>query len=159
MKYKAILLLIVPLIFAACSTSTETRQDERFVKDQGSTAVDEVTPEGKSDDVSNDVMAVDESSEDSSSEVPPGESEPTSGVDCYPEGTHAIGMSIADQFEEITTYQEVMNWFCNGAEFEDILNALLTEELSGIDAENFLEMIAAGSSWDDIWLELGITEE
>ena len=51
-----------------------------------------------------------------------------------------------------------MNWFCSGAEFEDILNALVTEELSEIDAENLLKSIADGNTWDDIWLELGITE-
>jgi hypothetical protein len=52
-----------------------------------------------------------------------------------------------------------MTWFCSGAYFEDILNALMTEEMVEADADELLHMLAAGKTWDEIWLELGITEE
>jgi hypothetical protein len=83
----------------------------------------------------------------------------TSGPDCYVDGEHPIAESIAEQFEEITTYDEIMTWFCSGAYFEDILNALMTEEMVEADADELLHMLAAGKTWDEIWLELGITEE
>ena len=116
----------------------------------------EVAPETN---VGEDVLSDDDASNAAMSEEPPVDLDLNGSVECYPDGIHPIGLSIAEQFEEITTYQEVMNWFCSGAEFEDILNALLTEELSDGDAESFLIMIAEGTTWDEIWLELGITEE
>jgi hypothetical protein len=84
---------------------------------------------------------------------------PISGPDCYQDGEHPVGLGIAEQFSEITTYDEVMTWFCNGAIFEDILNALATEELTSVDADGSLQLIAAGLTWDEVWLELGLTEE
>ena len=90
---------------------------------------------------------------------PAEQADPTSGPDCYPEEVqHPIAEGIADQFEEITTYTEVMTWFCNGALFEDILNALMTEELSDIEAEDILALVAAGMTWEEIWKDLGISE-
>jgi hypothetical protein len=70
-----------------------------------------------------------------------------------------MAVSIAEQYEEITSYDQIMTWFCNGALFEDILNALTTQELSGAQAEDLLLKISNGETWDQIWLELGITEE
>ena len=90
---------------------------------------------------------------------PAEQADPTSGPDCYPEEVqHPIAEGIADQFEAITTYTEVMTWFCNGALFEDILNALMTEELSDIEAEDILALVAAGMTWEEIWKDLGISE-
>ncbi len=80
-------------------------------------------------------------------------------TDCYEDGIHPIAQSIADDFSEITDYNEVMVWFCNGAEFEDIMNALLTEEMSGAGAEETLRRLADGETWNDIWLDVGIVEE
>ena len=72
---------------------------------------------------------------------------------------HPIAVTIAEQYAYLTDYDEVIGWFCDGAVFEDILNALTTEELSGTDAGDVLLMVAEGMTWDEIWLELGITEE
>jgi len=147
---KALLLVLVSLIFTACGNSVGDRQGERFIKNlasagtEGQVSVD--APEG----VTNDLSGMEDLS---------GEVDPSTFAECYPESIHPIGMSIAEQFSNVTTYQEVMSWFCDGAEFEDILNALITEELSDIQAQNLLEKIATGYSWDDIWLELGITEQ
>jgi hypothetical protein len=63
-----------------------------------------------------------------------------------------------EEYSQITDYDEVMVWFCNGAEFEDILNALLTEEMTNIDTEEFLRRVAEGETWNDIWIDLDIVE-
>lgn len=84
---------------------------------------------------------------------------PTSAPDCYPEGEHPIAAGIADDYSGITDYNEVMTWFCNGAEFEDILNALTTEEITEVDAEEFLWMLAEGYTWEMIWDQLDLTNE
>ena len=89
----------------------------------------------------------------------PVEETPTSGPDCYGPETHPIGQSIAEQFEEETNYDQVMVWFCNGALFDDILTALQTEKLSGTPAKDLLQMQAGGLTWDQIWNEIGLTEE
>ena len=87
------------------------------------------------------------------------EPEETVGPDCYAEGIHPIAAGIAEDYAEITTYEEVMTWFCNGALFEDILNALTTEEITAVEADETLWQVAAGKTWNEIWLELGVTEE
>ena len=82
----------------------------------------------------------------------------TEGPDCYGEETHPIGQSIADLFPELTDYTQVMTWFCNGFEFEDIVTALETQLVSGNDASALLAMFQNGKDWDAIWVELGIVE-
>jgi hypothetical protein len=82
----------------------------------------------------------------------------TRDATCASEEINQIGKSIADSYP-FTTDEEVMTWFCNGAEFEDILMALETEELNGTLAEEMLEMRAEGLSWDDIWLIVGFVEQ
>jgi hypothetical protein len=51
-----------------------------------------------------------------------------------------------------------MTWFCNGAEFEDILVALETELQTDTSADDMLQMLGAGFSWNDIWLTTGLTD-
>ena len=82
----------------------------------------------------------------------------TLGPDCYGDETHPIGQSIADLYPDQTDYEEVMIWFCNGFEFEDILTALQTSEESDILAEELLAKFEHGQTWDEIWLELGLIE-
>ena len=81
----------------------------------------------------------------------------TMEAECPGEGTNTIGQGIADEYE-FTSYDEVMIWFCDGAEFEDILVALQTEELSDTPAEEMLVMLAEGLTWEDIWLVVGLIE-
>ena len=68
-----------------------------------------------------------------------------------------IGQAIAEEYE-FTSYVEVMNWFCEGAEFEDILVALQTEDQTEVPAEEMLVMLADGLSWEDIWLVIDLVE-
>ncbi len=81
----------------------------------------------------------------------------TSGPDCLGPEIHPMGQEIADQFDE-ATYEDVMTWFCNGAEFEDILVALQTEKDTGELAEDLLKLLAEGQTWEQIWDALGLTD-
>lgn len=81
----------------------------------------------------------------------------TGAANCASEEINRIGRSIAETYA-FTTEDEVMAWFCEGAEFEDILMALETESLNGTPAEDMLEMRAEGLSWDDIWLVIGFVK-
>ena len=92
------------------------------------------------------------------SSAPTEQPQETLGPDCYGKDTHPIGQSIASLYPEQTDYDEVMVWFCNGFEFEDILTALQTAELADMSAEQLLAMFEHGQTWDEIWNELGIVE-
>jgi len=81
----------------------------------------------------------------------------TAAPDCLGDGINLIGESIADEYET-ASYKQVMTWFCNGAEFEDILVALETESQTGILAEEMLVMISNGISWEEIWQFIGFTD-
>jgi len=91
---------------------------------------------------------------------------PTSGAslvvetvapDCLGGELSPIGEAIADEYES-ASYDQVMTWFCNGAEFEDILAALETESQTGTPAEEILQMFADGFTWDEIWQIIGLTD-
>jgi hypothetical protein len=75
---------------------------------------------------------------------------------CYETEPHPIGQNIAETYE--VEYKQVMEWFCEGNEFEDILVALETKELTGMPVETLLEKTQAGMSWDQIWQEIGLTD-
>jgi len=101
---------------------------------------------------------------DTSTEIPGGEmpvEQPTAQVetvepDCLGGETSPIGQSIADDYES-TSYEQVMTWFCNGAEFEDILVALETEAQTDTSADEMLKMLADGFTWEEIWQLVGLT--
>ena len=81
----------------------------------------------------------------------------TAGPDCLGDEISPIGQSIADDYES-TSYEQVMTWFCNGAEFEDILVALETEAQTDTSADEMLKMLADGFTWDEIWQLVGLTD-
>jgi len=81
----------------------------------------------------------------------------TEASDCLDGEISPIGESIAEDYD-FTDYAEVITWFCDGAEFEDILVALETESLIGTPAEEMLQMLADGFTWDEIWQLVGLTE-
>ena len=87
------------------------------------------------------------------------DNEPASGTaapNCLGETISPIGQSIAEDYET-ASYEQVMIWFCNGAEFEDILVALETETLTDRSADEMLKMLADGLIWDEIWQIAGLT--
>ena len=80
--------------------------------------------------------------------LPPVETE---APNCLGDEISPVGQSIADDYDS-ASYEQVMTWFCNGAEFEDILIALETETQTDTSAGEMLQMLADGLTWDDIWL-------
>ena len=81
----------------------------------------------------------------------------TPPAECPGEQQNLIGQGIAGEYE-FTSYAEVMNWFCDGAEFEDILVALQTEDQTEFPAEEMLILLSEGFNWEDIWLVIGLIE-
>ena len=81
----------------------------------------------------------------------------TAGPNCLGGEINPIGQSIAEEYDA-ASYEQVMTWFCNGAEFEDILVALETETQVDTSAEEMLQMLADGFTWDEIWLLVGLTD-
>ena len=80
----------------------------------------------------------------------------TAGPDCDGGVANPIASSFAAEYPP-TSEEEVMVWFCNGAEFEDIFTALFTRDTTGVSVEELLEMLADGFTWDEIWLVTGLT--
>jgi hypothetical protein len=76
---------------------------------------------------------------------------------CPGDEINPLGQSIADEYE-FTNYAQVMTWFCDGAEFEDILVALETQAATDTPAGDMLQMLADGMSWDDIWQQVGLED-
>ena len=132
------LIIIVIILLAACSPSDNKDSD---------LTIDDILKEYQTPGSGGSDQSLSDDNENSNSS------------NCYKDGVHPIGESIAEQFPTVTSYNEVMMWFCNGALFEDILNGLTTEEMTGIEAEATLRMIAEGFTWEEIWLELGVTNE
>ncbi len=86
--------------------------------------------------------------------LPPAE---TAAVDCPSDEINPIGQSIADDYEA-GSYEQVMTWFCDGAEFEDILVALETEAQTDTSAGEMLQMLADGFTWEEIWTLVELTD-
>ena len=136
-KLKVVLFIAVALMVAGCAgqpaqTSTSAP------------ATDPVVPEAAS------------SEEIAAEEAAPAETAAEAGtVDCPGDEINPIGESIAADYTFVT-YDQVMTWFCDGAEFEDILVALETQDVTGEPAEDMLQMLVDGLTWDDIWLLVGL---
>ena len=77
--------------------------------------------------------------------------------DCMGDEISLIGQSISDEYET-ASYEQVMTWFCNGAEFEDILVALETEAQTETPPDEMLQMLADDFTWEEIWQLVGLTE-
>lgn len=78
-------------------------------------------------------------------------------ANCAGPEVNALAAAIASDFPQ-TSAGQVMEWFCAGAEFEDILTALETAGLTDTPPEEMLQMLAAGMNWDEIWQVLGISK-
>lgn len=79
----------------------------------------------------------------------------TSSPNCLGDEVSPVGQSIADDYE-IASYEQVMTWFCNGAEFEDILVALETQSQTDVPADEMLQMLVDGFTWEEIWQVIGL---
>jgi hypothetical protein len=145
---KTLFLLLIPmLLLASCRQTTE-----------GNVSLETSPIPSMDTSKANDEVSATDDQEPSpavSTEEQPLE---TLGPDCYGDQIHPIGQSIADLYPEQMDYEEVMTWFCNGFEFEDILTALQTAEETDYSAEELLSKFEHGQTWEEIWIELGIVE-
>ncbi|KPL78404.1 hypothetical protein ADN00_06665 [Ornatilinea apprima] len=67
-----------------------------------------------------------------------------------------IAESIASTYE--VPYQQIIDWYCAGSSFDDILVALETSLATDIPAETLLSM-REEKEWEDIWVEIGFTND
>jgi hypothetical protein len=134
MRYWIIALLLLCLLLAGCSAQPEEPGDLNTAPVEA-TQPDPVSPKPSIQ-----------------------EEEPQQGetASCLSDPAHPIAMQIAAEYPEITSYQQIMDWFCSGFEFEDILTALQTEEISDYPADILLTMLEYGQSWEEIWIEIGL---
>ena len=78
------------------------------------------------------------------------------GYICNNSENQAIAESISQTFE--VTGEEIINWHCFGYEFEDILMALETSNLSGVSIEDLLQK-TLNQEWEEIWEDIGFSIE
>lgn len=126
--------LLIALIIAACGSSAQPQVTGKVV---------ETAP----------VVLPQNTPETTSPTSQPGLQDST----CASSEANKIGEAIAKDYA-FTSTEQVMGWFCNGAEFEDILVALETADQTGASAEEMLEMLAAGMTWEEIWQVVGLTK-
>jgi hypothetical protein len=141
-----IVILMTLLLITACGVES-SRTIEPGVPDT-STEVQE------NDEPVIETLVPTETSSPIEATTPPAE---TAAPTCLGDEVSPVGQSIADDYE-FASYEQVMTWFCNGAEFEDILVALETESQTGTPAEEMLQMLADGFTWDEIWQMIGLTD-
>ena len=74
-------------------------------------------------------------------------------ADCPLTDPHPVAVSIADKYQ--WEYQEIIDWYCAGYPFEDILVALQTSKLADLEPIELLER-SAEQDWFEIWEDLGL---
>ena len=70
------------------------------------------------------------------------------------EKKHPVGESIARNYDVL--YKDVIDIYCEGYTFDEILLALETESQTGMDKLDILQMRDDGLSWDEIWNNLDL---
>lgn len=76
-----------------------------------------------------------------------------SPTECPGPQRHDFAYSISETFE--VSYDQVMDWFCDGYEFPDILLALQSSKNTDYSTEQLLEMTNS-MTWEQIWEQIGI---
>jgi hypothetical protein len=137
--------LLIILLINACSAQPLPPAEQNFPAAPASQVepvepVPQLTPELESEPVQDAIQGIET--------VPP---------NCLGGAVSPIGQSIAEEYES-ASYDQVLTWFCNGAEFEDILVALETESQTDTSADEMLQMLASGFSWEEIWQITGLTD-
>lgn len=77
---------------------------------------------------------------------------------CAGEQAQQVAEMVASSYS-FTSNEEVLTWFCAGAEFEDIALALETENTTSTAAEDMLQMRADGLTWEEIWQVVGLYDD
>ncbi|MEJ2758070.1 MAG: hypothetical protein P8046_06250 [Anaerolineales bacterium] len=69
---------------------------------------------------------------------------------------HPLATKIVERFAGATTEDQIMEWFCEGHSFGQIMLALMTQKFDGTDPEDLLQMRKGGKGWGIIWKEKGL---
>lgn len=74
---------------------------------------------------------------------------------CVETSPHPVAENIAATYQ--VEYDQVMDWFCGGEAFDDILLALETRELTDAPVSDLLQR-AGQVGWDQVWEEYGVIQ-
>ena len=75
---------------------------------------------------------------------------------CLGTEPHPIAVNIAANYD--ADYAQIMDWYCAGNGFDDIILALETQSIEPkLLIQDLLQSITDGNTWDEIWNEIGIT--
>ena len=77
-------------------------------------------------------------------------------MECLSPEAQGLGSSIAAVFG--ISVETVMNWYCTGYAFEDILLALQTTAQVQLSPDELLNRLNQGQTWDGIWVDIGLLE-
>jgi hypothetical protein len=151
-----ILLVLVCLWLSACGRSPENKSSPAldgtlpFIINESSSKMDETPPVTK---------------EKGADQIPSNQSnvvlhlpyislKDDTIMECLSPEAQGLGSSIAGSFE--ISVEAVMDWYCSGYDFEDILLALQTTAQVQLSADELLYRLGQGQTWDDIWLDIGL---
>ena len=70
------------------------------------------------------------------------------------ERTHPVGARLAARYD--VTYEQVMEWFCEGMGFGQIMLALQTARLTDVEPATLLDRRSGGEGWGEIWQDAGL---
>jgi len=151
MKWIVVCMLAIPLLITACSHAEQPAMDGARMN--GPEILSSATPELNGSNSPAATVDADELS------IAISTTTPMTGLtgDCPSSAPYELGAAIARDYD-FTSPEQVMTWFCDGAEFEDILVALETAKQTGASAEEMLIMLAAGLTWEEIWIEVGLSD-
>lgn len=114
------------------------------------TTVRETTPEDEAED---DDDADDDDADDDDDSESNGEPQ---NVYCSgrKDNAHPLATALAETYD--LSESEVMNMFCNGFSFGEIMLALQTQQMNGTPAADSLAQRQNGQGWGQIWQEAGL---
>ena len=75
-------------------------------------------------------------------------------MECLSPEAQGLGSSIAGSYG--ISDETVMNWYCSGYTFEDILLALQTAAQVNVSPQDLLDRLGQGQTWDGIWVDIGL---
>lgn len=74
--------------------------------------------------------------------------------ECLNPAAQALGSSIAGSYG--ISVEAIMDWYCSGYAFEDILLALQTTAQVELSPDELLHRLGQGQTWDEIWVDIGL---
>ena len=94
--------------------------------------------------------------ETTSLEEPAGEVNENPETNCSAINPHPVAEGMAETFN--ITYDEVMELYCDGYAFSDLLLAYETTQLVDQSAEELLSLLET-RTWEEIWDDLGVNTD